>query len=149
MGLYGYDYITAGKKVIGLFKTRGWETIIADNLVNRLLGIVSLTIGLLTGVSSLFAAFLVEEFEAKEGMGAALGMGFVAGFLVGIILSGIFMGLLSSAVDAIIVCYAEAPKELEENHPAIAQEMSRTWSEAWGNLCGPVIIGLGGGMGVV
>lgn len=149
VGLYGYDYITAGKKVISLFKTRGWQAIIADNLVNRLLGIVSLTIGLLTGVCSLFAAFLVEEFDDKEEMGAALGLGFVSGFFIGIILSGIFMGLLSSAVDAIIVCYAEAPKELEENHPAIAQEMSRTWSEAWGNLCGPVIIGLGGGLGVV
>lgn len=146
VGLYGYGYVDAGKKVINLFKTRGWSTIIADNLVNRLLGIMSLTIGLLTGVCSLFAAFLVEEFESKQGW---VPIGFVVGFFVGLILSGVFMGLLSSAVDAIIVCYAEAPKELEESHPAIAQEMSQTWTEAWGDLSGPVIIGLGGGLGVV
>jgi len=60
------------------------------------------------------------------------------------------MGLLSSAVDAIIVCYAEAPKELEETHPAVAQEMATTWTEAWGsNMNGPVIVGLGGGPGIV
>ena len=67
MGLYGYDYITAGKKVIGLFKERGWNTIIADNLVNRLLGIVCLTIGLCTGVITLLAALLVEELESAGG----------------------------------------------------------------------------------
>eukprot|EP01083_Nonionella_stella_P026287 72304_1 len=108
---------------------------------------MSLAIGLLTGICCLFAAFLVEEFESKQGW---IGMGFVVGFFVGLLLSGIFMGLVSSAVDAVIVCYAEAPKELEESHPAIAQEMSRTWTEAWGeNICGPVFVGLGGGMGLV
>ena len=73
VGLYGYDYITAGKKVIGLFKERGWNTIIADNLVNRLLGIVCLTIGLCTGVITLLAALLVEELESTGGW---LGAGF-------------------------------------------------------------------------
>lgn len=149
MGLYGYSYIESGKRVIGLFKTRGWQTIIADNLVNRLLGIMSLLIGLLTGCATLFAAFLVEEFESSNDP-SVLGIGFVVGFFVGLILSGVFMGLLSSAVDACIVCYAEAPKELEDSHPSIAEEMSRTWSEAWGSdMCGPIIVGLGGGLGVV
>ena len=94
----------AGKRVIGLFKARGWETIIADNLVNRLLGIMSLTIGLTTGLCSLCAAFLVEEFESKQ---VWLGIGFGMGFLIGLVVAGVFMGLLSSAVDGIIVCYAE------------------------------------------
>ena len=65
---------------------------------------MSLTIGLLCGVCTLFAAFLVEEFEAQQGW---LGIAFVVGFVIGLVLSGVFMGLLSSAVDAIIVCYAE------------------------------------------
>ena len=73
VGLYGYDYISAGRKVMNLFKTRGWTAIIADNLVNRLLGIVCLTIGLLTGVATLLAALLVEELESTGGW---LGAGF-------------------------------------------------------------------------
>jgi hypothetical protein len=73
VGLYGYDYMTAGRKVIGLFKERGWNAIIADNLVNRLLGIVCLTIGLCTGVITLLAALLVEELESTGGW---LGAGF-------------------------------------------------------------------------
>ena len=107
VGLYGYGYIDAGRRVISLFKTRGWQTIIADNLVGRLLGIMSLTIGLLTGVLTLSAAFLVEEFEAKEGMQGWMAIGFVVGFFVGLILSGVFLNLILSAVDSIVVCYAE------------------------------------------
>ncbi|KAL7475575.1 hypothetical protein ACHAW6_001491, partial [Cyclotella cf. meneghiniana] len=146
VGLYGYSYIDAGKRVANLFKIRGWQTIIADNLVNRLLGITSLTIGLLTGLCALFAAFVIEESVSTQGL---IGIGFVVGFFVGLLFSGVFMGLLSSAVDAIIVCYAEAPNELHDSHPAIAQKMHLTWSEAWGNLSGPVVLGLGGGLGVV
>lgn len=147
VGLYGYSYMEAGKRVIDLFKARGWETIIADNLVNRLLGIVSLVVGLATGLCALCAAFLVEEFEAKGGW---TGVGFGAGFFIGLLVGGVFMGLLSSAVDGIIVCYAEAPKELEENHPAVAQEMSRTWAAAWGEeLTGLVVVPLSSDLGVV
>jgi len=43
----------------------------------------------------------------------------------------------------------QAPNELQEFHPAIAEEMSKTWAEAWGYLSGPVVLGLGGGLGVV
>lgn len=107
VGLYGYGYVDAGKRVISLFKTRGWQTIIADNLVGRLLGIMCLAIGLLTGVLTLFAALLVEEFEAKEDMQGWLAVGFFIGLFIGLILSGVFMGLILSAVDAVIVCYAE------------------------------------------
>jgi len=32
VGIYGYGYIEAGKNVIQLFKNRGWEAIIADDL---------------------------------------------------------------------------------------------------------------------
>jgi len=147
VGLYGYSYMDAGKRVISLFKARGWETIIADNLVNRLLGIMSLAIGLVTGLCALLAAYFVEEFETKQGW---IGIGFGTGFLTGLLISGVFLGLLSSAVDGIIVCYAEAPKELEENNPIMAQEMSRTWAAAWGEeLSGPIVVGLGSGLGIV
>eukprot|EP01082_Thalassiosira_pseudonana_P009411 g8245.t1 g8245 contig29:77745-79378(+) len=146
VGLYGYDYISAGKRVMSLFKTRGWDAIIADNLVNRLLGITSLTIGLLTGLCTLFVAFCFEENSA--GM---LGAGFLIGLVIGLVISGITFGLLSSAVDSIIVCYAEAPSEFNESHPVEAQDMHETWTSAWPshNLNTLVVIGLGGGMGVV
>ena len=68
---------------------------------------MSITIGLLKGVLTLFAVFLVEEFEAKEDMHGWMAIGFEVGFFVGLILSGVFLNLILSAVDSVIVCYAE------------------------------------------
>lgn len=107
---------------------------------------MSLTIGILTGLCTLFVTFLVDEFESKQGF---LGLGFFVGFLIGMVLSGIFMGLLSSAVDSVIVCFAEAPQEFNETHPELAEEMNKTWRDAWPDVGGVVIFGLGGGLGIV
>ena len=35
VGLYGYSYLEAGRNVITLFKNRGWEAIIADDLISN------------------------------------------------------------------------------------------------------------------
>ena len=73
-----------------------------------------------------------------------------AGFIIGLVLSGIIMGLLSSAVDSIIVCFAEAPTEFMDSHPALAQEMQTAWSAAWPEeFRGVAIVSLGGGLGIV
>lgn len=44
------------------------------------------------------------------------------------------MGAVASSVDAIIVLYAEAPAEFEENHPELSSEMQRTWTSAWAGV---------------
>ena len=49
VGLYGYGYCEAGKNVMNLFRERGWDAIIADDLVGMALGLLSLVVGLLTG----------------------------------------------------------------------------------------------------
>jgi hypothetical protein len=67
VGLYGYGYLDAGKAIIGLFKARGWSTITSDNLVNRLLGIVILIIGLLTGVASILTSIIFEVADKANG----------------------------------------------------------------------------------
>jgi len=50
VGLYGYPYITAGKKVTTLFQQRGWSVFINDELVARVLNYTSTTVGLLCGI---------------------------------------------------------------------------------------------------
>jgi hypothetical protein len=48
VGVYGYGYCEAGKSVIQLFKDRGWEAVIADDLVGMVLFFLSLLVGLVT-----------------------------------------------------------------------------------------------------
>ena len=52
-------------------------------------------------------------------------------FVLGLIISSNVFGVISSAVDTIIVLYAEAPAELEQNHPHLAMEMKQSWRDAW------------------
>merc|ERR1712038_677763 len=67
VGLYGFGYCEAGKNVMQLFKDRGWEAIIADDIVSTVLGLMALVVGLITsGFSILIASQsdMFDEFEA-------------------------------------------------------------------------------------
>lgn len=46
------------------------------------------------------------------------------------------MGVVGSAVNTVIVCFAEAPAELELNHPQLSMEMRSAWRQAWPDECG-------------
>eukprot|EP00571_Detonula_confervacea_P011700 CAMPEP_0172297026 /NCGR_PEP_ID=MMETSP1058-20130122/199_1 /TAXON_ID=83371 /ORGANISM="Detonula confervacea, Strain CCMP 353" /LENGTH=587 /DNA_ID=CAMNT_0013006123 /DNA_START=102 /DNA_END=1862 /DNA_ORIENTATION=- len=125
VGLYGYPYVESGKNVINLFKTRGWTTIITDNLAQSVLTMVSVAVGLITGLVALGIAHGQRMVFGDElgGMAAA----FFIGFIIGFVLTSTLMTLVSSAVNTVIVCYAEAPREFEENHPKLSQEMQSAW----------------------
>lgn len=60
VGLYGYDYKTAGKNVMGLFNDRGWSTVISHSLVQKAMFTVALCIGLVTGLVAAVAASMLE-----------------------------------------------------------------------------------------
>jgi Plasma-membrane choline transporter len=134
VGLYGYSYVEAGKNVISLFKNRGWTTIINDALVGRMLGMVCLCIGL---VNALVAAILTLGAD-----GVVVGTSALIGFFAGVMLSLMVANVLISATDSILVLFAEAPREFQENHPALAHEMQDTWSQAWPDLFthGPEVV---------
>ncbi|GKY95568.1 hypothetical protein MPSEU_000518200 [Mayamaea pseudoterrestris] len=56
VGLYGYDYMTAGKKTADLFAARGWTLILNDDLVGRVLMLLNFVIGILTGAFGMYLA---------------------------------------------------------------------------------------------
>jgi hypothetical protein len=56
VGLYGFGYLEAGRNVIQLFEQKGWTVIISDDLCDRVLFMVSVGVGLLTGLIGLALA---------------------------------------------------------------------------------------------
>ena len=50
VGLYGYSFLDAGRNVITLFQNKGWTTIITDDLTDNVLWLMSIGIGLATGL---------------------------------------------------------------------------------------------------
>ena len=129
VGLYGYPFMEAGKNVLTLFQTRGWTTIITDNLSQGVLGLVSVAVGLVTGLVS----FLIAQGSGMvlgDELGATAAAFFIL-FITGAVLTSTLLTLVSSAVNTVIVCYAEAPREFEENHPQLSQDMRAAWRQAW------------------
>jgi hypothetical protein len=135
VGLYGYDYLTAGKKVLDLFQERGWTAIINDNLVHRTLVLVCLVIGALTGLVGMLLAKATGWADVVLGEDPNAAIFFIC-FLIGFSLAFILMGVVMSGVDSIIVCFAEAPNEFQTNHPALSSQMMAAWRQVYPQECG-------------
>ena len=56
---------------------------------------------------------------------------FFVGFIAGVVLAFTLLTLISSAINTVIVCIAEAPPEFELNHIKLSQDMRSAWREAW------------------
>mmetsp|Transcript_13614 Transcript_13614/g.19473 ORF Transcript_13614/g.19473 Transcript_13614/m.19473 type:complete len:492 (-) Transcript_13614:128-1603(-) len=136
VGLYGYSYLEAGKNVMTLFRNKGWSTIITDDLASNVLFMVSVGIGLLTGLVGLILASIDKNIFAGIGYEENVGsVGFIIGLLVGFLLCSVHMSIVASAVNTVIVCYAEAPAEFEQNHPVLSAHMRSAWIEAYPMEC--------------
>jgi len=136
VGLYGFGYCEAGKNVMQLFKDRGWEAVIADDIIGTVLGLMSLVVGLITAgfsvlivdQSNMFAAYIASLGQDGE-VTVKVICGLV-GFFIGLILCAIVMGVISSSVCTAIVLFAEAPAEFESNHPELSRDMRQAYLEA-------------------
>jgi len=129
VGLYGYGYCEAGKNVIQLFKDRGWEAIIADDLVGMVLFMVSLIVGLVTGGIAMLFETNTDWFDGWP-YDHAKWVAFAVGFVVGLVLCSILMSVIASSVNSTIVLFAEGPAEFEKNHPELSAEMREAWQSA-------------------
>lgn len=126
VGLYGYDYWTSSKKVYGLFRARGWTVIINDDLIDRSLSLMQLFIGILSGALGVLFGFI-----CYGPIGAW--PSFIIGMICGFIFSGIVLQVISSAVNTIVVCFAEAPNPLQRNHPETFARLVQAWRSAYPN----------------
>jgi len=136
-----------------LFRNRGWTAIIADLMVDTVLFMVSLGVGFLTALVAIIIG-------AAMGMGAdaTLGVAFLLGLIIGCKypcatqqcvatqpkcsrISALFadamcatlFSIVSSAVNTVIVLYAESPNEFQTNHPELSERMRASWRQAWPN----------------
>lgn len=117
VGLYGYDYVTAGKTVISSARERGWSSLLSDRLVFRVLLACNFIVSLGSGCLACLVTARQEVF-------------FVA-FLIGLFVSSTVVFVVNGTVRTIIVCYAENANEFNHFHPKLAQEMMLGWSQVY------------------
>jgi len=126
VGLYGYGFVEASVNVLALFQARGWTSIIADMLIDTVLLMVSICVGVITGI----IGAVVGGVMLQQG-GAVMGGAFLVGMIIGFVLCSTLFSLVSSAVNTVIVCFAEAPAEFHHNHPQLSQQMLVAWRDAY------------------
>jgi len=112
-----------------LFKNRGWEAIIADDLVANTLLLVSLANGALMGAVGIAIQAATGLFNAVDTGGISTTVYvFILGFFVGLAITSILMSLVGSGVNSVIVLFAEAPAEFQQNYPELSNKMREVWS---------------------
>jgi len=110
-----------------LFADRGWDAVIADDLVGGAILLVSVMIGLIIGAVGIGYAEASTTFDDLAG-GAVLSAFFI-GFIAGLFVSSILLSTIASGVNTVIVMFADAPQEFQQNHPELSEKMRATWQE--------------------
>jgi hypothetical protein len=129
IGLYGYGFHEAGARAIQLFETREWLDVVRDNLILNVLLMASMVIGGSTGT---FAVLVVETdgYNLSSSFQMPTILAFVIGSVLGYVLSNILLlGVVGSAVNTILVCFAAFPFEFDANHRRLSDELREVWSQ--------------------
>jgi len=142
IGIYGYSYLESGRKVVELFKARGFTTFITNDLIYHVLRFTNVIVGILTGIVAILVQSQVDKSHTTDDNmsylygsiessppPAALSMGL--GFFVGISISCVMMQVVKSAVNTLIVCFADDPHKFEENRPQVTTRIAEAWGKAF------------------
>ena len=129
VGLYGYSYLEAGPKVMALFSDRGWSAILNDQLVYRVLSWMSFIMGSLSGLVGVLVVTVHPSLLRGVDSDAQLWVAFSVGLVIGSVLCNILLSIIASAVDTVVVCFAEAPLEFRHSYPELSENMEQAWRQ--------------------
>ena len=133
VGLYGYDYLTAGRNVVKLFRERGWTTFIGDRLVFRVLFLANLGVAAVTGVlcSIVFGLQMFFQGYSRDVTVPLLQVFFWIGFFVGLYVSNTVLFIVESATRTTMVLFAESANEFALVHGELYQELKTGWAASY------------------
>jgi hypothetical protein len=91
--------------------------------------LVSIIVGLVMGAIAIILEVSTDWFE--DAGGDAKLIAFFLGFLVGLSVCSILLSTIASGVNAVIVMFADAPQEFQQNYPELSQKMRETWNSVY------------------
>ncbi len=129
IGLYGYDYITAAKRVYDLFVARGFEAVVNEDMT----GMAIFTASFITGGLSALVVGLPFYFNAN--MDAHVAVVLVCAFFVGYLASLVVLSLVPAAVRTTFVVWAEDPAAMTTNRPEAMREIREARAKMHDGKC--------------
>lgn len=130
VGIYGYSFVSSGKRVIRLFQAKGWSAIANDSLIANVLMLGKVVVGfggaaagwgvVAEGDQTKFAGLYYPE--------ATMG---ITGFLIGYSVADVIMTVIDGAVATVFILFAEDPHSLRSTHPNSHETLHSTWKEIY------------------
>ena len=126
VGIHGYSYLYAGRKVVALFATQGFAAANNDFLVEMLFFFFSVAIGLATAALGVSLVIYGPDTWSEGINQAEVVVGLICG-VGGYFVAHTVYALVEAANKAVFVLFAENPHVLEHTHEADFGRLSRVW----------------------
>jgi hypothetical protein len=121
IGLYGQPYCDAAKDTSELIRSSGVDVLVSNDLTGMVVGMLSLAIGVITGVisflwaRSLYASSLLSY--------KAFILVCLSGFLIGLFIAFSILKPVVASVATVFVAYADDPAQMAVANPVLAQAL--------------------------
>ncbi|KAF1318631.1 Pns1-like protein, partial [Globisporangium splendens] len=130
VGIYGYSFVSSGKRVYQLFASKGWTAIANDSLIANVLFCGKIVVGFL-GAAAAWAVvaygdaqWTVNVSHPKTSLG-------ISGFLIGYSVVDVIMSVIDGAVATVFILFAEDPHSLALSHTEAHESLHSAWKEMY------------------
>lgn len=127
VSIYGMGYCDAAKSVWDLFKSRGWDVIINDDLIDGVLTWGSIFGGIVVAAVSYGFSYGALDMQSEN-----IAFATAIGFLVGIVISMCSLAVVQGYVSSLMVCYCEDPAAMSSSKPMEYNKLTHAYQERYG-----------------
>ena len=110
-----------------LFREKGWDAIINDNLISQVLSFGVLLFATMCGATSYLLGAAFGQSLTSYGVADPAATLAVLGAALAAAVGAVCVRALVSAVATLFVCFAESPEALLSNHPAEYALLQGSW----------------------
>lgn len=126
VGIYGYSFVSSGKRVFQLFASKGWTAITNDSLIVNVLMFGKIVVGFLGAAAGWVTVaygdpkWTVNVDHPETSLG-------ISGFLIGYSVADVIMTVIDGAVATVFILFAEDPHSLVNSHPESHESLHTSW----------------------
>jgi len=130
VAIYGLDYCSSARQTLQLFRSRGFDLVINDDLTNAVLMLSCL-------FTASFTALIIgaiSKYAYNDNSAETVLLWSFTAFAVSFALSISCMVTIKAAVCTIFVCFAEDPASLSHTKPYDYEFLTNAWNKRYGSL---------------
>lgn len=120
--IYGKPFLQAANQAWALMKSRGFDAIINDSLINGVMSLIIIIGGLSTGIFGALVGYYGYNTDWRVWAGL--------GFLIGAALMFVIAEIVDSSVTTLFICLADDPATLQRTKPEEYNRITQSINKA-------------------